>query len=119
MGVTMRWQNYSDQYETIREAESIVDEVVTDYRNRGHRTPYAIKQAAQALGTSAWKAKALFYGEAGAICLDMLREMRLRFEAHLDAEAAHALERAAAKTARREQMEKSSRELAEMRRSCR
>lgn len=119
MGVMMRWQNYSDQYETIREAESIVDEVVTDYRNRGHRTPHAIEQAARTLGTSVWKAKALFYGEAGSICRDMLSEMRMRLIAHVGAEAARATERAAAKTAQREALEKSSRKLAEMRRSCR
>lgn len=97
----------------------MVDEVVTDYRNRGHRTPHAIEQAAATLGTSARKARELLYGEAGAIARDVLRDMRARFVAHLDAEAAHAMERAAAKTARREEMEKSSRELAEIRRTCR
>lgn len=116
MGATMRWQNYSDQHETIREAETIVSDVVTDIRNRGHRTPHAFEQAALTLGLSRRKVRELFYGEAGAIAREALETMRRLFLAHLDDEAEHAMRRASQRTATRKRLQQERDKTLEMRR---
>lgn len=91
-------------YETMREAESWIYDVVTNHRNRGFITRDAINQAALDLGLSPRRVRAFFHGEASGIALEEWHALKARFLAHLEAEAADLTRRADAARLRRKQL---------------
>ena len=83
----MRWSNFTNDYETIRRAASLVCDVVFARRNAGQQTATAIEQAALALGISKRKARAFYYGEASGVERAELEQMRERFVVHMEQQA--------------------------------
>ena len=100
----MAWTHNSVN-DPVRRAAEMVDEAVTDYRNRGYTREHAVEQAALALDLPKRRIKALLYGEAFSIAADEYHRIRNRFLAHLDEQADHLARRSAEARARRKQME--------------
>lgn len=89
----------------IRDAASLIDDVVTDIRNRGFTREQAFAQAAVELGLPLNRAKKLAYGELQKIAAEEYRAIQRRFEKHLDAEAKHLNTRMEAVKKRRQDLD--------------
>jgi len=89
----------------IRDAASLIDDVVTDIRNRGFTREQAFTQAATELGIPLRRAKKLAYGEIHKIAADEYRTIQRRFARHLDAEAKHLTSRMEAVKQRRQNLD--------------
>lgn len=105
MGTTMTRSKLPNSFETFREAEGWVYQVVINHRNRGLKTPHAIEQAALDLGISPRKVRSFFHGEASLIAHEEWESLKSRFLAHLEAEATDLARRADAARRRRAQIE--------------
>lgn len=91
--------------DTLGDVMSLLDQVVTDYRNRGHSRTLATEQAALALGITTRRAQALLYGQAFKITREEYRAIKAQYMKHLDAEAESLSARFQAVMAKRLQME--------------
>lgn len=89
----------------LRDAQTLIDAAVNDYRNRGLSRAYATEQAALALGITPRRAKKLLYGETFNVTVEELQRIRRQFLAHLDAEAEYLSTKLATIRARHAQME--------------
>jgi len=83
-----------------REAASIVDQTVTDYRNRGYTRTTAIQMAADALRLTARRVKSVIYDEPLAMVAREHAEIRAAYLLHLQEEAEN-LERRSAEVRQR------------------
>lgn len=116
MEMTLDWHDKPNDYVMIRDCESWVDEVYTDYRNRGLERPTALQQTALDLNISVRKARSFLEGYGGPILIERYQEMRRLYLTHLDAEAEFAMKRAADRLKRKREMDQERRDLREMRR---
>lgn len=116
MEACMSWGTKPNDHEMTRDAESWVSETYTDYRNRGHNAPVALEQTALSFGVTRRRARSFLEGYASSIIADEWRELKRRFMAHLDAEAAYAMKRSADRLARLDKMRRDRDETREMRR---
>lgn len=82
--------------DAARSAAELVDDTVTDIRNRGHTREHALHVAASVLGLRYRRARALLYGDPVALHDDELARIRAAFRRHLDIEAEHLTARTAA-----------------------
>jgi len=90
----LTWPN--DSKPAARLAAELVDDTVTDIRNRGHTRQHALRLAALELGLGFRRARSLLYGDPVALPGEELLRIRAGYLAHLDAEAAHLAARSAA-----------------------
>lgn len=104
MSETMTWSKLSIT-DTLGDVMSLLDQVVTDYRNRGHSRAVATEQAALALGITPRRVKSLLYGEAFKVTREEYRAIKAQYMKHLDAEAESLSARFQAVMAKRLQME--------------
>jgi hypothetical protein len=88
METSVAWPHHSD-IDRTRLAAVLLDDAVTAIQNRGHTREHALRLAAQTLGLTFRRARALLYGEPVALLDEELARIRAAFLAHLDAEAAH------------------------------
>jgi hypothetical protein len=117
MGRAMAWHEISTESATMtRQAEAWVDEVYTDYRNRGWERPVALEQTALDLGITPRRVRSLLQGDATRIAAELWQDMRRRFLQHLENEAEYAMKRAATRAAQLKGIEQASAELRSMRR---
>ena len=113
----MAWnENPTESATMMRQAEAWVDEVYTDYRNRGWVRPVALEQTALDLGITPRRVRSFLDGYAGQIAAELWQDMRQRFRRHLEKEAEFAMKRAAIRAAQLRDMELASAELRSMRR---
>ena len=79
----------------LRTAAEIVDAVVCAIRNHGYTRERAIEDAAEALGLSPRRVKALLHGQAFSMPLSEFQQIRSAYRAHLDAQVDYHLSQAA------------------------
>lgn len=115
MEAALSWGTNPNDFETTREAASMVDEVYRDYRNRGLRADHALEQTALNFQISKRRVRSFLEGEFPALIIDEWIELRRRFLAHLDNEAEFAMKRANERLTRRRAMEQERTELRRMR----
>jgi shikimate kinase len=116
MEISMTWGNNPTEFEMTRQAESMVEEVYRDYRNRGFRAEHALEQTALNFDITQRRARSFLEGDGIALITEQWMELRRRFLMHLDDEAKYATRRAAERTARRLRMEQEHTQLREKRR---
>lgn len=102
METALAWPQLSKPAKTdaARHAAELVDDTVTDIRNRGHTREHALRLAASILGLRFRRARALLYGDPVALHDEELARIRTAFLRHLDIEADHLTARSAAARAR-------------------
>jgi hypothetical protein len=103
MSETMTWSKVSNG-DPLCGVMSLLDQVVTDYRNRGHTRTIATEEAARALGITPRRAKSLLYGEAFKVQTEEYRAIKEKYLDHLDAEAANLAARFQAIMEKRQQL---------------
>jgi G:T-mismatch repair DNA endonuclease (very short patch repair protein) len=99
METALAWPQLS-KTDAARRAAELVDDTVTDIRNRGHTREHALRLAATVLGLRFRRARALLYGDPVALHDEELARIRAAFLHHLDSEAEHLTARSAAARAR-------------------
>lgn len=83
----------------IRKSASLLDEAVTDIRNRGYTRDTALSHAAGIFGLTASRIKKLVYGEIVAVSEAEREAIRRQYREHLARQADyHATQLEAAKT---------------------
>jgi hypothetical protein len=100
----MDWPDNSTEYVMNRDAESWITEVYTDYRNRGLDADIALEQTALDFGITPRRVRSFKSGWHGTVAQEEWRELKRRFMAHLDQEAAYAMKRHADRTERLKKM---------------
>lgn len=111
MEAMVAWQQKPNEYETTREAEEMVREVYTDYRNRGWDAPVALEQTAMDFGFTRRRVRSFLEGYVSTVAHEQWREIKRRFLAHLDDEIEFAMKRAADRLARLKVLEVERQEL--------
>lgn len=89
----------------LRSMSSMVVEVVTFFRNRGHGRDVAISQAALALGLTDRRTWSFYYEQPVAATREQYHALRRSFLFHLDHQADDLACRSAAVRLRRQQLE--------------
>jgi hypothetical protein len=115
MGRAMSWESKPNGTGMIRDIRSWVQEVYTDYRNRGLDAPICREQAALNFGVKPRRIRQVLEGDVISITQEAWQDMRRRFLLHLENEAAYAMQRAAQRTAQIKEMERQRAELRELR----
>src|ERR1700692_4786213 len=105
MGATMARNILPLTNDSLREAASLLDEAVTDIRNRGYTRDTALSHAAGIFGLTASRVKKFIYGEVVAVSEAEREAIRRQYREHLARQADyHAAQLEAAK-ARLQQMD--------------
>ena len=87
------------------EIARLLDDAVTDIRNRGYTREGALSRAAEWFGVTVGRAKRMVYGEAYSVTEAERAAIRRRYLDHLDEQARYYEAKLDAAKARRRQME--------------
>lgn len=105
MAADLARTHFSRSRDLATKAGRLVDEAVNHVRNRGLTRERAILQVADTLGLEPRRTKKLIYNELDTLSSTEYRDILLRFQRHLDAEAQDLSSRLANVKRRRRQLE--------------